>query len=106
MSSLEKFLLFVAAPTVLALSLIEAGVLARRQRYDWRALGVSVFDLVVRIAVSIVLPLSVAARSLRTFFGYLFMPPGWSPHGMGSTTAELRARAHDAGATTLTISHG
>jgi len=61
MTPLEKFLLFVAAPTVLALSLIEAVVLSRRDRYDWRALGVSVFDLVVRIAVSILLPLSLAA---------------------------------------------
>ncbi|EHP42726.1 fatty acid hydroxylase [Cupriavidus basilensis OR16] len=32
------------------------------------------------------------ARSLRAFLGYLFMPPGWTPHGAGSTTAELRAR--------------
>ncbi len=61
MTPLEKFLLFVAAPTVLVLSLVEAVMLSRRQRYDWRALGVSVFDLVVRIAVSILLPLSIAA---------------------------------------------
>ena len=61
MTPLEKFLLFVAAPTVLALSLVEAVILSRRERYDWRALGVSVFDLVVRIAVSILLPLSLAA---------------------------------------------
>ena len=61
MTPLEKFLLFVAAPTVLALSLVEAVVLSRRERYDWRALGVSVFDLVARIAVTILLPLSIAA---------------------------------------------
>ena len=47
-------------PTVFALSLLEAVVLSRRQRYDWRAFGASAFDLVARIAVSIVLPLSIA----------------------------------------------
>jgi len=61
MDALDRFLLFVAAPTVLALSLIEALVLLRREAYDWRALGVSVFDLVARIAVGIALPLSIAA---------------------------------------------
>ena len=39
------------------------------------------------------------ARSLRAFFGYLFMPPAWSPHGAGSTTAELRARTPASGLT-------
>jgi hypothetical protein len=34
------------------------------------------------------------ARSVRAFCGYLLMPPGWAPHGEGSTTAELRARRH------------
>ncbi|MGZ3236746.1 MAG: sterol desaturase family protein [Burkholderiaceae bacterium] len=33
-----------------------------------------------------------AARSVRTFIGHLFMPPGWAPHGEGNTTEELRAR--------------
>ncbi|HZT55693.1 MAG TPA: sterol desaturase family protein, partial [Burkholderiaceae bacterium] len=61
MSPLEKFLLFVAAPAVFVFALIEAVVLARRGRYDWRAFGVSAFDLVARIAVGIVLPLSIAA---------------------------------------------
>jgi hypothetical protein len=35
----------------------------------------------------------LSARSLRAVVGYLTMPPGWSPHGNGSTTEELRARA-------------
>lgn len=61
MDSLDRFLLFVAAPTVFMLSLIEALVLSRRGGYDWRALGVSVFDLVARIAVTIALPLSIVA---------------------------------------------
>lgn len=34
----------------------------------------------------------LSVRSPRALFGYLFMPPGWSPHGEGKTTAELRAR--------------
>lgn len=60
MTPLERFLLFVAAPTVLALALVEALVLARRARYDWRAFGVSAFDLVARIAVGLLIPWSIA----------------------------------------------
>ena len=60
MDSIDRFLLFVVTPTVFALSLLEAVVLARRQRYDWRAFGASTFNLVGRIALSIVLPLSIA----------------------------------------------
>ena len=58
---IEKFLLFVAAPTVLMLSLLEAVVLSRIQRYDWRALGVSLFDYALRIAVTLFVPLTIAA---------------------------------------------
>jgi sterol desaturase/sphingolipid hydroxylase (fatty acid hydroxylase superfamily) len=72
MTPLEKFLLFVAAPTVLVLSLVEAVILSRRENYDWRALGVSVFDLVVRIAVSILLPLSIAAPIVSWAFAHRF----------------------------------
>lgn len=61
MSPIEKFLLFVAAPTVLVLSLIEGIVLSRRQHYDWRAFGVSMFDYVLRITVSLFIPLTLAA---------------------------------------------
>jgi sterol desaturase/sphingolipid hydroxylase (fatty acid hydroxylase superfamily) len=35
----------------------------------------------------------LGARTLRAVFGYLTMPPGWSPNGDGSTTEDLRARA-------------
>ncbi|RQP22419.1 sterol desaturase family protein [Piscinibacter terrae] len=35
----------------------------------------------------------VSARSLRAVLGHLFMPPGWSPDGNGSTTEDLRRRA-------------
>jgi sterol desaturase/sphingolipid hydroxylase (fatty acid hydroxylase superfamily) len=33
------------------------------------------------------------ARSLKAFFGYLLLPPGWKPNGEGETTEELRRRA-------------
>jgi sterol desaturase/sphingolipid hydroxylase (fatty acid hydroxylase superfamily) len=45
---------------VFALSVLEALVLARHQRYDWRAFGVSALDLVGRIVVTIGVPLSIA----------------------------------------------
>lgn len=61
MDSIDRLLLFVATPTVFVLSLVEAVVLARRRRYDWRAFGASAFNLVARIAIGIVLPLSIAA---------------------------------------------
>ena len=60
MDPIDRFLLFVVTPTVFALSVLEAAVLARRQRYDWRAFGVSALDLVGRIAVTIGVPLSIA----------------------------------------------
>lgn len=60
MSPLEKFLLHVALPTVIIASLAEALVLARRTCYHWKAMGVSLFDLIGRTAVSVLLPLSIA----------------------------------------------
>jgi sterol desaturase/sphingolipid hydroxylase (fatty acid hydroxylase superfamily) len=65
MTPIEKFLLFVAAPAVFVFALIEALVLARRGGYDWRAFGVSTLDLIARIAVGILLPLSIAAPLVR-----------------------------------------
>jgi sterol desaturase/sphingolipid hydroxylase (fatty acid hydroxylase superfamily) len=62
---LYRFLLFVAVPVVLVLSVLEAWVLSRRQRYDWRAMGVSMVDLSTRIAVQLLLPLSIATPVLR-----------------------------------------
>jgi sterol desaturase/sphingolipid hydroxylase (fatty acid hydroxylase superfamily) len=64
MDSIDRFLLLVVTPTVFALSLVEAVVLSRRGRYDWRAFGASAFNLVGRIAVAIVLPLSIAAPAV------------------------------------------
>ncbi len=61
MFGIDKFLLFVALPMVVSASLIEALVLARLGGYDWRATGVSLLDLVLRIAIQIFLPLSIAA---------------------------------------------
>jgi sterol desaturase/sphingolipid hydroxylase (fatty acid hydroxylase superfamily) len=60
LNGLDKFLLFVALPTVVVASLIEAIVLARLRSYDWRATAVSLFDLFARVAVQIFLPLSIA----------------------------------------------
>jgi sterol desaturase/sphingolipid hydroxylase (fatty acid hydroxylase superfamily) len=34
-----------------------------------------------------------SSRSLREFFGYLFLPPGWKANGEGETTQSLRRRA-------------
>lgn len=65
MSPLERFLLFVAAPTVLLLSLVEAIVLSRRGGYDWRSMGVSYFDYVLRIAVTVLLPWSLATPVIQ-----------------------------------------
>ena len=62
MTPIESFLLFVAAPTVFLCSLLEAVVLSRRSNnYDWRAFGVSIFDFVLRIAVTILVPFTIAA---------------------------------------------
>lgn len=60
MDPIDRFLLFTVTPTVFGLSLLEAAVLSRRARYDWRAFGASSFDLALRIAMSIGLPLSIA----------------------------------------------
>ncbi|HXD04457.1 MAG TPA: sterol desaturase family protein [Burkholderiaceae bacterium] len=60
MYPLDRFLLFVALPVVVGASLIEALVLSRRGGYDWRATGVSLLDLVVRVGLQILAPLSIA----------------------------------------------
>lgn len=60
MLPVEKFLLYVALPTVVLASLVEALVLAWRGGYNWRAMGVSLADLAGRTAVSLLLPLSIA----------------------------------------------
>jgi len=62
---IEKFLLLVAAPCVLGLALLEGLVLSARGGYDWRACGVSLFDFVLRIFVTIFMPLTLAAPLLH-----------------------------------------
>ncbi|MBY0572195.1 MAG: sterol desaturase family protein [Undibacterium sp.] len=68
MNPLEKFLLFGAAPAVLLFALIEAMILSRKQTYDWREFGVSVFDLVLRTGIVVLLPLSIASPLVRWVF--------------------------------------
>ena len=75
MSSLDKFLLFVALPAVVLASLLEAIVLARIRSYDWRASAVSLLDLVLRIGVQIFLPLSIAAPVIALVYRHR-----WRPH--------------------------
>jgi hypothetical protein len=45
----------------------------------------------------------LAARSVRAVLGHLFMPPGWSAHGPGSTTEALRAQAAAARASSSSV---
>jgi sterol desaturase/sphingolipid hydroxylase (fatty acid hydroxylase superfamily) len=61
MPPIEKLLLYVVAPTVVLLSFAEALVLARRGGYDWRGMGVSYFDFVLRIVVQIAAPVTIVA---------------------------------------------
>ncbi|CAN7532151.1 sterol desaturase family protein [Pseudorhodoferax sp. LjRoot39] len=65
MNTIEKILLFGAAPAVLALSLLEAVVLSLRGGYDWRAYGVSLFDYAGRIALTVFVPFTIAAPLVR-----------------------------------------
>ena len=65
MTPLEHFSLYVAAPGVFVLALIEAIVLARWRGVDWRSFAVSSLDLVARIGVNLLLPLSIATPLLR-----------------------------------------
>jgi sterol desaturase/sphingolipid hydroxylase (fatty acid hydroxylase superfamily) len=70
MNNLDKFLLFVALPTVVLASLIEAVVLSRMRAYDWRATGISLFDLAGRVSMQIFLPLTIALPLINLAFTY------------------------------------
>ena len=70
MSGIDKFLLLVALPIVVAASLIEALLLSRRGGYDWRAMGVSLLDLALRITIQIFLPLTIAAPLIALAYRY------------------------------------
>ena len=65
MTPLEHFSLYVAAPAVFVLALIEAAVRARARGVDWRSFAMSSFDLVARIAFGLFVPLSIATPLLR-----------------------------------------
>jgi sterol desaturase/sphingolipid hydroxylase (fatty acid hydroxylase superfamily) len=56
----QKLLLF-ALLVVLASSLIEAVVLSWRQSYNWRAMGVTLFNMTGRITLAALIPLSIAS---------------------------------------------
>lgn len=59
--AVERALLFIVLPIVIACALIEALLLARRGAYDWREAAVSLFDVVARLSIQIALPLTIAA---------------------------------------------
>jgi sterol desaturase/sphingolipid hydroxylase (fatty acid hydroxylase superfamily) len=81
MYPIETFLLFVATPAVLVLALLEAIALSRHRHYDWGAFGTSAIDLVLRTAVNILLPLSIAAPLIRLAYQHRLMTiklDGWT----------------------------
>ncbi len=57
---MKTLLLPILLALVVVASLIEAAVMSWRDSYDWKAMGVSLVDLVVRNALLILLPVSVA----------------------------------------------
>ncbi|MES2187138.1 MAG: sterol desaturase family protein [Pseudomonadota bacterium] len=81
MDALDTFLLLVALPAVVLLSLIEAWVLSRRAAYDWRAAGVSLLDLAIRVPVQMFVRISIAAPLLalayRWRLGHIALT-GWA----------------------------
>jgi sterol desaturase/sphingolipid hydroxylase (fatty acid hydroxylase superfamily) len=82
MLTFNNFSLFIAAPAVVVFASIEAIVLTRRGTYDWRAFGLSVFDLALRIAVGLLLPLSIATPLIRWAFQHRVAEIGL--HGAGA----------------------
>ena len=69
-NSLDRFLLFVALPAVILSAFVEGLVLSWRGHFDWRAMGVSLLDLVIRIAIQIFLPLTIAAPFIALAYQY------------------------------------
>lgn len=65
LTSVEQFLLYFVAPAVLGSAVLEALVLSWTERhrggYDWAGFGVSLFDYVLRIVVTIAVPFTIAA---------------------------------------------
>jgi hypothetical protein len=96
LNGLDRFLLFVALPTVVVASMLEAIILARLRSYDWRASAVSLFDLFARVAVQIFLPLSIATPLIvlayRHRIGQIGLD-GWPARSSaGSSTCSTRHR--------------
>ena len=60
MYALERKWIPIALAVVVGASLIEALLLSRRNRYDWKAFGVSLLDTVGRQLLLVFLPLSIA----------------------------------------------
>lgn len=68
LTPIEQLLLYFVAPAVLGSAVLEALVLSWVQRvsrggggYDWAGFGVSLFDYVLRIVVTIAVPFTIAA---------------------------------------------
>jgi sterol desaturase/sphingolipid hydroxylase (fatty acid hydroxylase superfamily) len=62
---LGRILILGVLPATVVASLIEAWILSRQEDVDWKALGVSVLNFVVRNVVLIALPLSIASPVFR-----------------------------------------
>lgn len=60
LEGIDAILLFVVVPAIVLASLLEAWVLSRRARYDWRASGISFLDLVLRILINLMVPLALS----------------------------------------------
>lgn len=58
--TIGKFLVLVVLPFLVLASLLEAVILSRFGTYDWKALGVSLTNMVVRHLFAIAVPLSLA----------------------------------------------
>ncbi|MCW5635014.1 MAG: sterol desaturase family protein [Rubrivivax sp.] len=79
-------MLHVVAPAVLAGALVEALVLTwterRRGGYDWGGFGVSLFDYVLRIVVTIAVPFTIAAPLVQWVQAHrlaTIVVDGWGP---------------------------
>jgi len=60
MMPIEKLLILTFTPLVIGASVLEGWVLSRKQPYDWRAMGVSLFDLFGRILFNFGVPLALS----------------------------------------------
>jgi sterol desaturase/sphingolipid hydroxylase (fatty acid hydroxylase superfamily) len=60
-----RFLVLVVIPATIIASLIEAWFLSRHEAFDWKALGISLLNFIVRNMVNIAIPLSLATPFFR-----------------------------------------